>query len=89
MPVQEQDLPFVDHSRATMISSKLTTKAQTTIPKPVRAALRLQPGDALVYQIADRRVILTKGGRGDKIDVRFCAFSEWDSEADMKGYAEL
>jgi len=25
-----------------MITSKLTTKAQTTIPRPVRAALRLQ-----------------------------------------------
>jgi len=26
-------------------SSKLTTKAQTTIPQPVRVALRLKPGD--------------------------------------------
>ena len=47
-----------------MISSKLTTKAQTTIPQPVRAALRLQPGDELIYQIDEQRVILTKAGDG-------------------------
>ena len=35
-----------------MITSKLTSKAQTTIPHPVRAALRLQRGDELLYEIA-------------------------------------
>ena len=30
-----------------MITSKLTTKAQTTIPQLVRAALHLQSGDDL------------------------------------------
>ncbi|MGH8510907.1 MAG: AbrB/MazE/SpoVT family DNA-binding domain-containing protein, partial [Gammaproteobacteria bacterium] len=43
-----------------MITSKLTSKAQTTIPQPVRAALRLKEGDELVYQIDEDRVILTK-----------------------------
>jgi len=28
-----------------MITSKLTSKAQTTIPQPVRAALQLREGD--------------------------------------------
>ncbi len=32
-----------------MITNKLTTKAQTTIPQPVRAALHLETGDALAY----------------------------------------
>jgi antitoxin PrlF len=31
-----------------MITSKLTTKAQTTIPQPVRAALHLEPGDEML-----------------------------------------
>lgn len=31
------------HARATMITSRLTTKAQTTIPEPVRAALHRSP----------------------------------------------
>jgi antitoxin PrlF len=43
-----------------MITSKLTSKAQTTIPQPVRAALRLVEGDQLAYEIDGGRVILTK-----------------------------
>ena len=43
-----------------MITSKLTSKAQTTISQPVRAALRLAEGDEIAYEIEDGRVILTK-----------------------------
>lgn len=71
-----------------MIVSKLTSKAQTTIPQPVRAALRLAPGDELAYEIDDGRVILTKASRRERDDP-FRAFSEWDSEADRKAYAGL
>ena len=42
---------FFSAMRVLMIVSKLTSKAQTTIPQPVRAALRLEPGDELLYQI--------------------------------------
>ena len=48
-----------------VIVSKLTTKAQTTIPKPIRAAFELQPGDELSYEILDGRVILTKVQAGN------------------------
>lgn len=72
-----------------MILSKLTSKAQTTIPQPVRAALRLEPGDELLYQIDEGRVILTKAGRGGLTDDPFRAFSEWSSDADTKAYAKL
>ena len=72
-----------------MIVSKLTSKAQTTIPQPVRAALNLQPGDEIVYEIADDRVILTKARRGGKTDDPFRTFAEWRSEADTKAYADL
>lgn len=72
-----------------MIVSKLTTKAQTTIPQPVRAALRLKPGDELLYQIDDDRVILTKAGHGAATDDPFRTFTEWDSEADAKAYGDL
>lgn len=43
-----------------MITSKLTSKAQTRIPQAVRAALRQTEGDELAYQIEGGRVILTK-----------------------------
>ncbi|HEX5047043.1 MAG TPA: type II toxin-antitoxin system PrlF family antitoxin [Gammaproteobacteria bacterium] len=72
-----------------MITSKLTSKAQTTIPQPVRAALRLKEGDELVYEIEQNRVILTKARRGKEADDPFRTFSEWSSEADTKAYGEL
>jgi len=72
-----------------VIISKLTSKAQTTIPQPVRAALHLKPGDELVYEIDDQRVILTKARRGGKTDDPFRTFHEWSSEADAKAYAKL
>ena len=72
-----------------MITSKLTTKAQTTIPQPVRAALHLQSGDQLVYEIDDQRVILTKARSSGKTDDPFRTFHEWSSEADAKAYGKL
>ena len=72
-----------------MITSKLTTKAQTTIPQPVRAALRLKAGDELVYEIVEERVILTKAHKGGKADDPFRTFTEWASEADAKAYGKL
>ena len=72
-----------------MITSKLTTKAQTTIPQPVRAALRLQPGDEIAYQIDEQRVILTRSNRSGKTDDPFRTFGEWNSAADTKAYGNL
>jgi antitoxin PrlF len=72
-----------------MITSKLTTKAQTTIPQPVRAALHLEPGDELLYEIIDQRVVLTKASRQDQTDDPFGTFSEWHSAADAKAYGQL
>lgn len=71
-----------------MITSKLTTKAQTTIPQAIRAALRLKEGDEIAYQIEGDHVILTKADSGS-IDDPFATFSEWDGEADREAYAEL
>ncbi len=72
-----------------MITSRLTSKAQTTIPQPVRAALHLNEGDELVYQIEENRVILTKAHRGKEVDDPFRTFSEWNSAADKKAYGNL
>lgn len=72
-----------------MITSKLTTKSQTTIPQAVRAALRVKEGDALAYQIDGDRVILTKAGGSTGADNPFRAFEEWNSAADRKAYAGL
>ena len=71
-----------------MITSRLTTKAQTTIPQPVRVALKLREGDELAYQIEGARVILTKA-QDVAADDPFRTFQEWDSEADRKAYGKL
>ncbi|MGV3491066.1 MAG: AbrB/MazE/SpoVT family DNA-binding domain-containing protein [Devosia sp.] len=71
-----------------MIKSRLTSKAQTTIPQPVRTALGLRDGDELAYQIEGERVILTKA-TVVALDDPFALFDEWDSEADRIAYANL
>jgi antitoxin PrlF len=68
-------------------TSRLTAKAQTTIPRAVRNALRLTPGDELAYAIEDGHVILTKAHRA--VDDPFATFGEWDGEADRRAYADL
>ncbi|MBU2758716.1 type II toxin-antitoxin system PrlF family antitoxin [Acidithiobacillus sulfurivorans] len=71
-----------------MITSKLTSKAQTTIPQPVRIALHLREGDAIAYRIEDGRVLLSKATQEAEEDP-FVLFSEWDSEADRRAYGQL
>ncbi len=71
-----------------MITSKLTSKSQTTIPQSVRIALQLRAGDEIVYAIEGGRVLLTKHRAGGLEDP-FGTFSEWNSEADRNAYADL
>ncbi len=72
-----------------MITSKLTSKAQTTIPQSVRAALRLREGDDIAYAIEPGRVVLTRAQPDHPRDDPFATFSEWDSPADAEAYAGL
>ena len=79
-----KEFPYID----AMIKSKLTSKAQTTIPQSVRTALGLREGDELAYQIERERVILTKA-TVVPLDDPFALFEEWDGEADRAAYANL
>lgn len=72
-----------------MITSRLTSKAQTTIPQPVRAALRLREGDEIAYVIEPGRVVLTRARPDQAVDDPFGTFSEWDGPADAEAYAGL
>jgi antitoxin PrlF len=71
-----------------MIKSKLTRKSQTTIPKPVRDALDLEPGDEVAYRVEGDQVILSKARR-NPVEDPFATFHEWDGEADREAYADL
>ncbi len=71
-----------------MIISRLTSKAQTTIPQSVRRALHVEPGDSLSYEIEGERVILTRFGTKPPDDP-FALFTEWSSDADERAYRDL
>lgn len=71
-----------------MITSRLSSKSQTTVPQAVRNALGLREGDDLAYDIRDGRVTITKA-RGMVQEDPFATFQEWDSDADRTAYADL
>ncbi len=77
-----------------MITSKLSSKAQTTIPQPVRTALGVKEGDELAYAIEDGRVVITKAPprlprKGEPLEDPFSTFWEWDSKEDEEDFAGL
>ena len=73
---------------AKLIASKITSKAQTTVPRSVRAALKLGVGDTIVYAIEGDHVIMTKAV-APTVDSPTAAFAEWNSENDRHAYAGL
>jgi antitoxin PrlF len=67
-----------------MITSKMTSKAQTTILLAVRTALGLRAGDELAYVIEDGRAVLTRFDGRQAADDPFATFA-----ADAKAYEGL
>jgi antitoxin PrlF len=67
--------------------ARLGAKAQIVLPKEARHALGLKPGDTIAFVIdgADVRVVRAAAEGDDP----FGCFSEWSSEPDRKGYADL
>ena len=72
-----------------MVTSRLTSKAQTTIPRAVRTALGLRAGDQIAYVIEDGRAVLTRFDPSRAPDDPFATFSEWSSDADAAAYGSL
>jgi antitoxin PrlF len=67
--------------------ARLGAKAQVVLPREARQALGLKPGDSFAFVIdgAEVRVVRLPAEGDDP----FACFSEWASEADRKGYADL
>jgi antitoxin PrlF len=77
-----------------MITSKLTSKAQTTMPPAVRTALGVREGDELACSIEDGRVVITRAPpklprKGNPLEDPFATFWEWDTEEDERAFADL
>ena len=71
--------------------SKLTSKAQTTIPREVREKLSLESGDVIVYEIEGDAVRIRKQASLDISYLRAvqATLSEWDSPEDAAAYDDL
>jgi antitoxin PrlF len=68
--------------------SRLTSKAQTVIPKAVRERLGLRPGDFVRYRIEGKKVVIERA-RTEADDDPFAVFGEWATEADDEAYRSL
>lgn len=73
------------------VFGKLTAKAQTTLPKEVREALGVKPGDTLVYRIAKGKVTLARAEPLDKAYLKALesTLSEWHSPEDSEAFDKL
>jgi AbrB family looped-hinge helix DNA binding protein len=74
-----------------VLFSKVTAKAQTTVPKEVRAALGVKPGDMLVYRINKGKVTLARAEPLDRAYLKAVesTLSEWASAEDAAAYDDL
>ena len=73
-----------------MIMGRITGKSQTTVPRAVRLALGLKPGDAVIYELdGDHAVLRRAPSDHDMFVNNFSTFTEWDSEADRIGFANF
>ena len=68
--------------------SRITSKAQTVIPKAVRDRLGLKPGDLVRYIIEGKRIRIERAQTASEDDP-FATFDEWASDADQKAYGSL
>ncbi len=72
--------------------TRLTTKGQTTLPKPVREALGVGPGDRVIWEIGPGGEVRLR--RAEPLDLEYLraleqTLSEWLSPEDEEAYREL
>lgn len=69
-----------------MISTKIMPDGRVTIPPEVRDALRLAPGDTIIFDIAGRSVTISRENISED---PFHQFDEWAGDEDNKGYKDF
>lgn len=71
--------------------SRVTSKYQATLPRPVRDALGIRPGDSVAYDI-DKGVVRLR--RATPVDLAYAqavsaTLTEWNSKADDEAFRDL
>ncbi|MEF3168606.1 MAG: type II toxin-antitoxin system PrlF family antitoxin [Deltaproteobacteria bacterium] len=72
--------------------AKITAKGQTTIPKDVRAALHVSPGDLIAWEIETDGTVIVR--RVQPVDIEYLravegTLSEWAGANDEDAYHDL
>jgi antitoxin PrlF len=72
--------------------AKVTVKGQTTIPREIRAALQIKPGDLLLWETGNEGVAQVR--RVQPLDLAYLravegTLGEWSSPADEEAYRGL
>lgn len=72
--------------------AKITSKGQTTVPAAIRAALHLEPGDLIVWEVAADGTARVR--RVEPLDLEYlkaveATLTEWSSPVDEEAYRDL
>lgn len=72
--------------------AKITSKGQTTIPRDVRTALHVAPGDLIAWEVGDDGTATVR--RVQPMDIEYLraiegTLSEWSGAADEEAYRDL
>ncbi|MDD3518866.1 MAG: type II toxin-antitoxin system PrlF family antitoxin [Chromatiales bacterium] len=72
--------------------AKITAKGQTTIPREVRAALHVAPGDLISWEVKPDGTATVR--RAQPLDIAYLhavdgTLDEWAGEADEEAYRDL
>lgn len=72
--------------------AKITAKGQTTIPKKIRAVLKVKPGDLLVWEVGPKGRVEVR--RVQPTDLEYLralegTMGEWETPEDEKAYRNL
>lgn len=74
------------------VTAKITAKGQTTVPREIREALKVKPGDVILWEsVGEGRVEVR---RALPMDIEYLravrgTLSEWESKEDEQAYRDL
>lgn len=82
----------MESERAMPAVAKITAKGQTTIPREVRAALHVEPGDFIAWDVGSDGTATVR--RVHPLDLDYLravegTLTEWASPADDEAYRDL